>query len=441
MPWLIERPTEMQAAGDPPKTIQEFVGRLNTGHTELSVARMVSPGGWSEPGQRPDFLEVTVVLRGRVELWWIVLGLLAACTHDVQPFGGGGPDGEGLAAEAIAVGRDHACALSDGTIRCWGDGSTGQLGVPGLERSSRPVPVSGDRWVAVAAGAQHTCAIRDDATLHCWGGNERGQCGQLGGPVEAPMRVRVDGVVRIALGGATTCAVTGDGAVRCFGANDAGQLGRGVAEAGSFPDPEPVLGGVTGDVTLSVGPAHACAILEGGALLCWGDDEDGSLGLGVAGGGVQATPQPVPGEWSAVAVGASHTCALDRDGAPHCWGDPSVGALGMRVDDPVREPLDVLTDLRFVALFAGHDVTCGAEAGGGLHCAGDNRGGRLGQPDDRGPWYAFEPALDGGTQIGMGERYACATGTGRVVRCAGEGPDGQLGSDTASRPAFAAVEP
>jgi len=68
MPWLIERPAEMQAAGDPPKTIQEFVGRLNTGHTEVSVARMVSPAGWSEPGQRPDFLEVTVVLRGRVRV-------------------------------------------------------------------------------------------------------------------------------------------------------------------------------------------------------------------------------------------------------------------------------------------------------------------------------------------------------------------------------------
>ena len=68
MPWLIEHPAEMRAAGDPPKTIQEYVGRLNTGHTELSVARMVSPGGWSEPGQRPEFLEVTVVLRGRVRV-------------------------------------------------------------------------------------------------------------------------------------------------------------------------------------------------------------------------------------------------------------------------------------------------------------------------------------------------------------------------------------
>ena len=64
MPWLIERPARLVAAGTPPKTIEEYVGRLNSGHEEVSVARMVSPEGWSEAGQRPEFLEITVVLRG-----------------------------------------------------------------------------------------------------------------------------------------------------------------------------------------------------------------------------------------------------------------------------------------------------------------------------------------------------------------------------------------
>ena len=68
MPRLIERPTVVQAAGNKPKQIQEFVGRVNSGHDAVSVARMVSPGGWVEPGQRPDFDEMTIVLKGMVRV-------------------------------------------------------------------------------------------------------------------------------------------------------------------------------------------------------------------------------------------------------------------------------------------------------------------------------------------------------------------------------------
>ena len=69
MPRLIETPSVIQAAGTRPKRIEEFAGRVNSGHGAVSVARMVSPTGWAEPGQRPDFEEITVVLRGllRVE--------------------------------------------------------------------------------------------------------------------------------------------------------------------------------------------------------------------------------------------------------------------------------------------------------------------------------------------------------------------------------------
>ena len=68
MPRLIERPTVVQAAGNKPKQIQEFAGRVNSGHSTVSIARMVSPSGWVEPGQRPDFEEVTLVLKGMVRV-------------------------------------------------------------------------------------------------------------------------------------------------------------------------------------------------------------------------------------------------------------------------------------------------------------------------------------------------------------------------------------
>ena len=68
MPRLIEAPTVIAAAGNKPKRIEEFAGRVNSGHATLSVARMVSPEGWVEPGQRPEFEEITVVLRGSLRV-------------------------------------------------------------------------------------------------------------------------------------------------------------------------------------------------------------------------------------------------------------------------------------------------------------------------------------------------------------------------------------
>jgi mannose-6-phosphate isomerase-like protein (cupin superfamily) len=68
MPVHIPKPTVIQAAGHPPKTIEEFVGRVNSQTTEVSIARMKSPPGWSEPAQTPQFNEYTVVLKGRLHV-------------------------------------------------------------------------------------------------------------------------------------------------------------------------------------------------------------------------------------------------------------------------------------------------------------------------------------------------------------------------------------
>jgi mannose-6-phosphate isomerase-like protein (cupin superfamily) len=68
MPRLVESAAVVQAAGTKPKLIEEFVGRVNSGHDGVSVARMRSPGGWVEPGQRPQFEEITLVLRGVVHV-------------------------------------------------------------------------------------------------------------------------------------------------------------------------------------------------------------------------------------------------------------------------------------------------------------------------------------------------------------------------------------
>ncbi len=68
MPTLIAKPTRITAAGNKPKLIDEYVGRVNSGDTALSIAHMRSPGGWVEPGQAPEFDEYTVVLRGTLRV-------------------------------------------------------------------------------------------------------------------------------------------------------------------------------------------------------------------------------------------------------------------------------------------------------------------------------------------------------------------------------------
>jgi len=68
MPTLIGAPARIEAAGNKPKLIEEFIGRVNTRHEQVSVARMVSPSGWVEPGQTPEFEEFSIVLRGQLRV-------------------------------------------------------------------------------------------------------------------------------------------------------------------------------------------------------------------------------------------------------------------------------------------------------------------------------------------------------------------------------------
>ncbi len=116
MPRLIESPAVVPAAGTRPKRIEEFVGRASSGDSRLSVARMVSPSGWEEPGQRPEFEEITVVLRGllRVEHEHGVLDVRAGQAVMTAPgewvrYSTPGPDG----AEYVAI---CAPAFSPGTV-------------------------------------------------------------------------------------------------------------------------------------------------------------------------------------------------------------------------------------------------------------------------------------------------------------------------------------
>jgi alpha-tubulin suppressor-like RCC1 family protein len=135
---------------------------------------------------------------------------------------------------ALAAGGSHTCALlANQHVACWGDDQWGQLGVAAPSDAvgiPTPTLVSGlDHVVGIAAGGMYTCALLADGTVSCWGEGDTGQLGD-GKADSRPSPAPVSGlssVAQIALGDSQSCARLTDGTVRCWGANESGQVGAG----------------------------------------------------------------------------------------------------------------------------------------------------------------------------------------------------------------------
>lgn len=160
-------------------------------------------------------------------------------------------------ARACSMGPSSVCALREGgAVHCWGTAHLSDL-----ER--------GDDVVQLASGAAHVCALGADGTVRCWG--------DLGGsaPVAAPTSMEgPEGVVELDAGGRVTCARTRTGGVWCWGADDHGQLGT---RREDVPDDRPaVVSGVSNATDVMVGPVNACALVEDGTVLCWGEQLHGA---------------------------------------------------------------------------------------------------------------------------------------------------------------------
>ncbi len=235
--------------------------------------------------------------------------------------------------QSIASGSGHTCALlMDETVSCWGSNSYGQLGNGSKLDSSIPVLVSGLTSVtAVSAGFNHTCALLADQTVRCWGYNFASQLGNLRN-VDSAVPVSVTGlfgVLSISAGDNQTCAVLTDHTVSCWGIDLAGYLGPNSASLFSNLNarPAPVVNLGTAQ-SVSVGGAHACAVLSGGRVSCWGRNSYDLLVDGMA-----FYPQmslynlsTLP-EVLSVSASTHHTCAVLADGSLTCWGANNWGQL------------------------------------------------------------------------------------------------------------------
>jgi alpha-tubulin suppressor-like RCC1 family protein len=293
----------------------------------------------------------------------------------------------------------------------------------------------------VVAGEAFSCALNNDATVSCWGLNDMGRTGQsftLPSSVTAAPTV-VAGLADVgvlAAGDAHACAIKLGGTVWCWGNNNEGQLGNGTGgghvmrAAGSFSYTPVQVPGIVDALAISAGYSHTCAILRTGlTVICWGNDSEGQLGRGRAGGSqvINSTvPVAVVGLSNivAIAAGVGHTCAIAQGGQTSCWGSNSFGQLGDNTLVMKTAPVAIgLADAK--ALSLGRTHSCAIRvARESIQCWGDNRYGQLGNTSVgagslvpvqvTGALYSLNRAISANLE------YTCALRNDGTVSCWGD---------------------
>jgi alpha-tubulin suppressor-like RCC1 family protein len=373
------------------------------------------------------------------------------------------PQDDTLQPIAIAVGGTHACAVVvdgpndplNGTVRCWGSNTHGELGVDPSSVTESAVPVSagstplgGVLSLALTRGA--SCATTMEGFFHCWGAVPselpNGVHREPGMGAFEPTLVdvgnaRLDQVTAASLGPDGGAVLSANALIvwgnATYEQRDGGSSGfdGGVSVGQSFSG-------------AAVGAAHACAITEDGTdVECWGDNSHGQAGVPppdlstVVYPTYMGLPSLNAGSVSAVAAGRDFSCALMSKGSVYCWGANDVGQLGNpTVARDTSTPTQVSLGMGIVALeLARRDAHgCVATAGNSVHCWGDDSVGQLGvgvggtSPTFRASPMVVERAsavpLKPVTHVAAAGNTTCATRVGDThVWCWGANESGQAG--------------
>ena len=332
---------------------------------------------------------------------------------------------------------------------------------PTLEHRIRLWNATGEDWLNITVTAYEILpyvvySTNASSSLNAYGLDPLVPLGSGGTPVN--WSADFDGLEGLALlragtgrtldgEGNTLCAITADERVICWGANDMGQLGQGNTNAQSNPVVV-TLSSASLPVALSVGETHTCVVLANGNIDCWGQNDQGQLGLNfscVYGSfssgcnGNFAVPQantvipPSTLNFTQVTVGQSHTCALLEDGQALCWGDNTYGQLGDNEVTGSLLAMPVNTSLRFISLSAGTAHTCGVATDGSLWCWGRNSFGQLGDSTTQDRFLPTEVLMPQGytaRSVSTGGEHTCAVLNGSQPACWGRNSQGQLGDGT-----------
>jgi alpha-tubulin suppressor-like RCC1 family protein len=399
---------------------------------------------------------------------WIALisGLTFACGARTAPGIGGEAEGGRASGDAGSGGAGGLQAGAAGTAASAGSGG-------GVAHAAR-----------LAAGEAHTCLLLR-GRLKCWGNNllgvlglgdteHRGDgAGEMGASLPALAFYGDRTPARLSVGLFYGCVTDASGRLYCWGQNDSGQLGTEDAEfLGDEPGevgpslPPVDLGTGRTAVAVATGLHHTCALLDTGAVKCWGWNYKGELGLGdtenrgfrgVRPGemgdhlpALELGPVPV----RELHAGSGHTCALFENGAVKCWGQNAHGELGLG-DDEGRgdEPGEMGADLpelafgrglRAVRLGVGRYHSCAVLSDGSVKCWGHNSSGELGlgdvetRGDEPGEMGDALPAVPLGVgrfakAVSAGGNHTCAVLDDDSVKCWGANDAGQLGQGDRAR--------
>lgn len=310
----------------------------------------------------------------------------------------------------VSAGENFTCAvLSDHSVRCWGDNEAGQIGNNTITESddvlapAQVVGIGGSGTLGgvsrVSAGGWFTCALLTDGTIDCWGDGVSGQLGNgssgSSNAIASPVHVYKTGtsgalfgsVTSLSAGNSHACAVSA-GSVYCWGIDHNGDLGTGAT--GSESNNPALVAGISA-TQVSASYYDTCALLSAGTVDCWGLNHEGELGQGGAMPGTDSsTPVQVYssgttplGGVSSIGVGGFHVCARLSSGITDCWGNNGDGELGNGTSADAVNPGAVYssgtTPLANVSqLSPGMYFTCAVLAGGTVDCWGDNNSGQLG---------------------------------------------------------------
>ena len=345
----------------------------------------------------------------------------------------------------VAVGLRHLCAIQNASLKCWGNNPMGQLGNGTTNGTGLPSQVPGlsSGVTGVAVGGNTTCAVQNVANvsgLKCFGDNVESQIRHVGQVYRALVPTTVgqpfvgSGIKKTSSSQHHSCAIRND-ALLCWGRNNKGQLGIG--NNIDSHTPVQVIGMANGASDVSTGDDHTCAI-HNGNIKCWGSNTRGQLGNGS--NIDSSTPVQVSGALNpalSIDAGGEHSCAIisspvqQLDRYLHCWGKNEFGQLGI-INSTVDTTTPTSIGTNVSAVSAGGNHTC-VITNSQIRCTGRNHKWQLGFATGNSPYFAsFAPVYNlpsGATAVTTGSDHSCGIVNGKVW-CWGANNKGQLGNGT-----------
>jgi alpha-tubulin suppressor-like RCC1 family protein len=337
---------------------------------------------------------------------------------------------------AVAAGFAHACAIVDGSLRCWGDNASGQLGVGDRERRAVPTPVTlADRAAVVSLGEAHSCAVLADGSLWCWGSNAELQLGVIGPDSLAPQRLDARAWATVGAGARHTCAIAASGGrAHCWGDNWVGQTSSDVYEP-QLPLEVMAGGSSLGGFSEVLAGAHHTCVRQASAsrLWCWGSNGGGVLGRELPWD--SSVPNPIPEQVAfpdptgvrQAAAGGWHMLAISGDNQIYAWGDPSNGRLGIDPAGSTNVRMPTLSTVG-ITVDAGLRHTCVIREDTSLVCFGQNERGELGTGSEA--LFSSTPLElrdTGWESISLGTEFSCGIRRGGALYCWGNHANCRLG--------------